>query len=442
MAIEKILVIEQDESVRGVLQRSLAQFEVSWASTLAEAQFSAHSFDLILAGGRPEDWNALMDRVSSLVVQPVIVIITDAAARANATACVRRGASAYLLKPFSQEDCEAALVRAAWHDHQVRVCRHLSAGGHNQSILLGESFASNQLRSVLSKIAQTNIPVLIRGESGVGKETLARAIHQQGPRSSGPFIKVDCAAVLPEQLEQQLFGWKSGRERWGEGSFELAAGGTLFIEEVSMLPSDVQTKLLRAIQQKKFQRMGGSADIPLNARVVASTSCRMEEKVKQGAFNEELFFALNVVPIWVPPLRERTQDIRVLSNYFIGYFSRKHGLNVSSISSEGVAALERNGWPGNIRQLESELEQAVLRCGDGSVQPEHFNGCVEQSAPENGTIESLELIEKRHILWVLARCNGNRTAAAKRLGISIRTIRNKLKAYRMQAGGELLSEAA
>ena len=449
MAIEKILFIGQDEGVRGFISETLQNdYDVQSTSTCAEARdrVGSENFDVVFVDADAPDFGSFSDRTQTGAVWPTTIVVAGSNNRQIAVSMLNSSAFAYLSKPFSREELIAVVGRVAEHTQSAQVCRRYSF--EDEGSLLGDSFVSTQLRSLLSKVAQTTIPALIRGGSGVGKEFLARLVHRQGARANGPFVKIDCAAVSENDLQQQLFGWST----WGpirngkqcQGALELAANGTVLIDEISLLPASVQSQLLKALQEKKFQRTDGTRWIPLEARVIATTTRELEKEIKTGTFNEQLFYLLNVVPIWVPPLKERPQDIRTLANSFARYYARKHGKNFE-LSREAIAALEHAAWPGNVRQLRSSIEQSIVTPQSAIVSPD-FTGQqpTEAAASQNnGDIECLDEIEKRHILTILARCNGNRTLAAKRLGISIRTIRNKLKLYRTQQPNvELMQQAA
>jgi two-component system response regulator AtoC len=451
MAIEKILGIGQPEAVREFLSEALqSDYEVTWAATIAEGREAAKAqrFDLVIADADAPDFEGLSGPGQKAGPEwPTTIVIAGPAQREAAVKALNDVAFTYLLKPFSREELSAVIRRAAEHNQIFELCHRY--GKQEENSLLGDSFVSGQLRSLLAKVAQTNIPVLVRGESGVGKELVARLIHRQGGRADGPFVKLECASIADESIESHLFGWSV----WGplaqgkrpQGVLELAAGGTLLIDEISLLPVPLQARLLKVLQEKKFQRTEGTRWMALDARIIATTTRELEKEVEKKAFNEQLFYALNVVPIWVPPLKERPQDIRALASTFANYFARKYG-SPFEISREAIARFEHTDWTCNVRQLQIAIEQNVLGHSGfpaptlvahrGSEAP------AANSHSSSGDIECLDELEKRHILTVLARCNGNRTLAAKRLGISIRTIRNKLKLYRTQQPNiELMPEA-
>jgi transcriptional regulator with GAF, ATPase, and Fis domain len=294
---------------------------------------------------------------------------------------------------------------------------------------------------------------LIHGESGTGKELVARAIYRESPRNNAPFIRVNCAAVPENLIESEFFGHEkgsfTGASAKREGRFELAHGGTILLDEISEISPQVQAKLLRVLQERELERVGGSRTIKVDVRVIATTNRDLEQSVEKKEFRQDLYFRLNVVPVLVPPLRERREDIVFLAEQFMHRFERKHGVNVGGFAQSCRAALENHSWPGNVRELQNVIERAVILCADGEqLQPAHlgFSGAAGASsspatsntfmagsgntaAPGAEGIISLGDLEKRHIIQTLDLCSGNRTHAARKLGISVRTLRNKLNEY-------------
>ncbi len=332
--------------------------------------------------------------------------------------------------------------------------------------LLGRTPVMEQLRDLIRKVARTQATVLIQGESGTGKELVARAIYRESPRANAPFIKVNCAAIPENLIESEFFGHEKGAFTGAlnkrEGRFELAHGGTILLDEISEISPQVQAKLLRVLQERELERVGGSRTIKVDVRVIATTNRNLEQSVARKEFRQDLFFRLNVVPVLVPPLRERKQDIPYLAEQFMQRFARKHGVRVGGISARCQAALQTHSWPGNVRELQNVIERAVILCADGeNLQDTHLGiVSIPQSSPaESGNaasalvaasdlpaagndLSSLAEIEKRHILLALEHCQGNRTHAAEKLGISIRTIRNKLNEYGLSTKLEGETEAS
>jgi DNA-binding NtrC family response regulator len=363
----------------------------------------------------------------------------------SAVQCMRDGAFDYLIKPFSGDQLEVTLRKAEEFSRLVQVNRLLSREEEAEQEIIGDSPAIDALRAHIRKIARTQATVLIHGESGTGKELVARAIWRESPRAQAPFIRVNCAAIPDNLIESEFFGHEKGAFTGAlsrrEGRFELANGGTLLLDEIGELAPHVQAKLLRVLQERELERVGGNRTIKVDVRVLATTNRNLEQAVARGEFRQDLFFRLNVVPIHVPPLREHRSDVPQLVEHFLRRFSRKHGVAVAGVSPQALAALQAHDWPGNVRELQNVIERAVILCEDGEpLQLRHLGllaplepraATAPAAAPQTGPEEILPLaeIEKRYILQVLERCGGNRTRAAEKLGISVRTLRNKLQEY-------------
>ena len=308
------------------------------------------------------------------------------------------------------------------------------------------------LRSLIRKVARTQATVLIQGESGTGKELVARALYRESPRSGAPFIKVNCAAVPENLIESEFFGHEKGSFTGAltkrEGRFELAHGGTILLDEISEISPAVQAKLLRVLQERELERVGGNRTIKVDVRVIATTNRDLQQSVEKKEFRQDLYFRLNVVPIPVPALRERPEDIPVLAAEFMRRFARKHGVHIKGFTDNAAQTLLDHNWPGNIRELQNVVERAVILCGDsGMLENEHLGLAVNStsatkasasgsttgpsaaSGESAGEFSTLAEMEKRQILAALERCHGNRTHAAKILNVSIRTLRNKLHEY-------------
>lgn len=475
MAIERILILEDDAGLRRNLESLLRvkHYEVVGVSTIAAAMecLTRDSFDLVLADVRLPDGESteLLRWLQTRPTRPLVIMTSGFATVENAVECMKAGAFDYLIKPFSAEQLEIAIKKASQYTHLVRVTQYYTSGvDEDQYEILGNSPAIQQLRLLIDRVARTDATVLIQGESGTGKELVAHALHRLSPRAQGPFIKVNCAAIPETLIESEFFGHERGAFTGAvsrrEGRFELANGGTILLDEVSEISPAVQVKLLRVLQEREFERVGGSRTIRVDVRVIATTNRRLEESVARREFRSDLFFRLNVVPIYVPPLRERKEDIVLLAEHFMRRYARKHGVNVCGLSPGAKEALLAHNWPGNVRELQNVIERAVILCDEsGIIQPVHlgFVGPIsiqagaapvhqrQESAsasapgsaaqaqagdrpvtPERDQPLSLAEVERRHILDVLRRCNGNRTQAARLLGISVRTLRNKLHEYR------------
>jgi len=457
MPIEKIIVLEDDAILRNNLTQTLRRrrYDVAAVSTIAEAQeyLAADNFDLIILDVRLPDGDGtdLLKALQQRPQRPLVVITTGFGSVESAVECMKNGAFDYLIKPFSTEQIEVVLRKAEEFTQLLKVNRFLSQETDEaEQELLGNSPAMQELRQLIRKVARTQATVLIQGESGTGKELVARAIYRESPRAHGPFIKVNCAAIPENLIESEFFGHEKGAFTGAinkrEGRFELAHGGTILLDEISEISPSVQAKLLRVLQEREFERVGGTRTIKVDVRVIATTNRNLEQSVERKEFRQDLFFRLNVVPIHLPPLRERRGDIVPLAEEFMRRFSRKHGVHIKGFSDAALAALQAHDWPGNVRELQNVVERAVILCGDdGLLEPGHLglstpvqlrsetrsaNPSPAVPAPPgpaaDGHFPTLAELERQHILAALQFCKGNRTHAARVLGISIRTLRNKL----------------
>ena len=460
MPIDKIIVVEDDPIVRRNLEQQLRQqrYEVAASGTLAGARelMERDSFDLIFLDVRLPDGEGteLLIELQSHPQKPLVVIVTGFGSVESAVECMRNGAFDYMLKPYSSDQLQVILKKAENFNQLLKVNQYFNHAQEDEAgfELLGKSQAMEQLRQLIRKVARTQATVLIAGESGTGKELVARALHRQSPRAAAPFIRVNCAAVPENLIESEFFGHEKGSFTGAvskrEGRFELAHNGTILLDEISEIPPQLQAKLLRVLQERELERVGGNRTIKVDVRVLATTNRRLEESVERKEFRQDLFFRLNVVPIQIPPLRHHKEDINFLAQQFMPRFARKHGVRVHGIADATLAALEAHSWPGNVRELQNVIERAVILCGDtGLLEPEHLGfsvsggGAPPAPAPSpvaaappslaaaEGEMSSLAEVEKHHILAALEKTRQNRTQAARILGISIRTLRNKLNEY-------------
>ena len=450
--------------VRKNLEQQLRQrrYDVASAASIADAQelLGKDNWDLIFVDIRLPDGEGtdLLKQIQSRPQKPLVVMITGFASVESAVQCMQAGAFDYIIKPFSSDTIEVTLKKAEEFTRLIKVSQYLSRdegeeGGYE---LLGRSPAMESLRALIRRVARAQATVLIQGESGTGKELVARAIFRESPRASAPFIKVNCAAIPENLIESEFFGHEKGGFsvaliNW-EGGLVLAHVVSIVLDEVSEVSPQVQAKLLRVLQERELERVGGNRTIKVDVRVIATTNRNLEQSVEKKEFRQDLYFRLNVVPIVVPPLRERREDVLFLADQFMHRMARKHGVRVSSISPACAEVLTTHSWPGNVRELQNVIERAVILCMDGQdLQPEHLGfvpltsavkgepGSVpvatnitpfkaqEPATPDK--ILPLHEVEKQHILRALEICEGNRTQAAKHLDISIRTLRNKMHEY-------------
>jgi DNA-binding NtrC family response regulator len=473
MSFEKILIVEDDVVVRNLLQSIFLRHKlpVVTASTLAEA--TAHlerdQFDLMLLDLRLPDGDGLklLEHTATLPQRPLVVMVTGFGSIESAVACMRAGAFDYVLKPFSPSQIDVILRKAQTYHQLLGVNRLLSDDAADEDgALVGRSPAMMRLRQLIERVAPTDATVLITGESGTGKEMISREFYRRSPRRSQPFIKVNCAAVQENLIESEFFGHErgafTGATERREGRFELANNGTLLLDEVSEIPPALQAKLLRVLQEREFERVGGSRTIKVNVRIIATSNRDLLSHVASGAFRQDLYYRLNVFPVHSPALRERVEDIPVLAEHFLQRFSRKHGVKVTGFADSARATMLTYRWPGNVRELQNTIERAVILSESGRpvtaavlglpdlgpVDPatatpwgaaavadsapavEEPAGSVQSLTDAGGHVMRLEELEKQAIRAALRQTNGNRTQAAAALGISIRTLRNKLQEYR------------
>jgi Nif-specific regulatory protein len=304
--------------------------------------------------------------------------------------------------------------------------------------LVGTSAPLGQVQTQVAQVAATNTTVMLRGESGTGKGLIAQAIHHNSPRARKPFVTVSCAALPPDLIESELFGYErgafTGAQAQKRGRLELANGGTLFLDEIGELSPGVQVKLLRVLQQREFERLGGTQTLPLDVRVLAATNKNLEKAIAAGEFREDLYYRLNVFSIFVPPLRERKADVLLLADHFLERFAREHGKNVRRISTPAIDMLASYHWPGNVRELSNAIERAVVLCDGGVVHSHHLPPTL-QTAESSGTManlslqEMVEAVEKDALQDALKTARGNRATAARLLRTTRRIFNYKVRNY-------------
>ncbi|MES2642780.1 MAG: sigma-54 dependent transcriptional regulator [Myxococcota bacterium] len=378
---------------------------------------------------------------------PVIVVTAHGGVE-SAIEATRLGAVGYIAKPFDLREASLAVQRALAEGRLKREVHYLRARGGGYAEIIGESPAMKRMFDTLRRLERVDAPtVLVQGESGTGKDLVARAIHGRGPRRNAPFMEIDCTS-LPEQLmESELFGHERGAftdaRATKRGLFEVAAGGVLFLDEIGELPLGMQSKLLRALENRKFRRVGGVADIPMDAAVVTATNRTLRDEVKAGRFREDLFFRLHVVPIEVPALRERREDIPLLVQHFLERLNKSFGRNVRGTSGEAMELLQQNRWPGNVRELRNVLERTVILLQEDVIQaadlpPEiRWQGSPASASsggcpfllPEEGV--DLEGVERGLLEQAFARTSGNQSAAARLLGISRYALRYRMEKFKL-----------
>ncbi|MEM7350428.1 MAG: sigma-54 dependent transcriptional regulator [Acidobacteriota bacterium] len=445
-----ILIVEDEPGLRESLGDALQAegYSVEIAADLAQARaVLSHSepsgllLDLALPDGSGME---LIEELSEQVLAPAIVVLTADAAIDSAVGAVRSGASDYLGKPFSLELLRHRL-RTALQQRAARLDRLVSS---RQGLLAGARTnvirpTSSAMRTVLEEVARVathdSIPVLVRGETGVGKESICRSLHAQSPRSEEPFIAVNCAELERSLLRSELFGHErgafTGATQRRAGLFELASQGTLMLDEISELPLDVQALLLRVLEDGSFRRLGGGKERVTHARIISVSNKSLDALVEQGQFRQDLLFRLNTVEITIPPLRDRIEDIHLLARHFCRQAAKASGYEVD-LTTAAFDALAAYPWPGNVRELRNVVERSVLLSQGHDLTPESLGlrtsdgppSDSPSSRPETEPVDAtLKEVERRHIDRVLSHTGGNRTRAASMLGISRSTLIRKLQ---------------
>ena len=387
-------------------------------------------FDLVIV----EDIDTLVCVKQQFPRIPVAVASQESSISQSVEA-MRRGAFDYLVKPLTPDQLDLLLERINKPPIPQKTTPLHSKQGRYE-LILSESVVMQKVLSDIEKIAQSHASVFITGESGTGKEVVAHTIHYQSLRKNSPFVKVNCAAIPEALIESEFFGHEKGSftgalER-RVGRFELADKGTLLLDEVSEIPLMLQAKLLRVVQEQEFERVGGTKPIHVDTRLISTSNRSMKEMVDQKLFREDLYFRLNVIPLHLPSLRERKDDILCLANYFLDRFCQENHKRKKTLLSSAQNCLLDYPWPGNIRELANTVERAVVMNSSENLEASHLN--LDPAAPALLTVATPSLltladVEKEHILQTLSRFNHNRTRAAEALGINVRTLRNKLHQY-------------
>ena len=445
-----LLVVDDERSVRDSCRE--VAIELGFNTQIADSPehcyrvLDATNVDVVLLDLRLPGTNGMevLHEIRRRRPETVVVIMTGFATVQSAVQAMKAGAYDYVTKPFSFDELRLVLDRVTAHIKlatENRLLREQVKSKHGFGAMVGQAPEMDKLYRIIAKAAHSTHPVLILGESGTGKELVARSIHYSGPFRDKPFIPVDCGSLVATLIESELFGYVkgafTGALRAKDGLMAAAEGGTVFLDEVAELPVDLQSKLLRALQEKEIRPVGGTRPIPINVRILAATNCDLEAAVQEGRFRRDLYFRLNVLTLRVPPLRERKQDVPLLAGHILERVARTTGVQ-RNISDDALKLMLHYEWPGNVRELENCLERACALTSGPTIhiadlptalQNFHTQTPVLPVSLESSGIAQLADMEKRAILHAITILNGDKLEAARQLGIGKTTLYRKLKEY-------------
>lgn len=442
-----ILIVDDDRLVNDFMSEAFANcpYEVETADSgeAAAEMIARRDYDLVFSDVKMAGLNGieLLKRVKKVSPETVVIMMTAYGTVRNAVEAMKAGAYEYLLKPFGPDEASMAAERALEHHRLIRenrLLRHAIAEKYSFERLVGKSAPMRRVYSLIESVADSRATVLISGESGTGKELVAKAIHYHGLRKDAAFVALNCAALPETLIESELFGHEKGAftnaVRQKRGHFEIADGGTLLLDEISEMPAGLQAKLLRVLQEREIQRLGSEVKLPIDVRVIATSNRHLPTEIEAGNFREDLYYRLNVIPIHLPPLRERTEDIPALIEHFIDYYNAENNRSARQVTDRVLHLLENYSWPGNVRELENYIERAVVVAKSDTLSPddfpaELFTGGARKQTETISSGTTIREMERSLILKTLEDQGGNQTKAADLLGISTRTLRNKLYEY-------------
>ncbi|HSE49396.1 MAG TPA: sigma-54 dependent transcriptional regulator [Terriglobales bacterium] len=444
-----ILIIDDEAAIRESLETllDLEGYAVESAETGEDglSALAARPFDLVLLDFALPDMNGLevLAEIRERDPQLSVIMITAYGTVENAVKAVQAGATNFIQKPWDNEkllaDVRAAVARRKAEEENVQLKRALKQR-YNFEHIVGKSEPMLKIFDLVGQVAPSRSTVLIQGESGTGKELIAKAIHANSPRKDRAFVPVNTGSMPPDLLESTLFGHVKGAFTSAiaskKGLFEVAHGGTLFLDEIGTMSLDTQAKILRVLQDKKFMHLGGVQEIQVDVRIIAATNVDLKKQVDEGRFREDLYYRLNVISIELPALRQRREDVALLTHHFLEKFSKENGKHVHNITTDALRALMDYNWPGNVRELENVIERAVVLAPGESVTSDLLPagvvgrdvvGKILADRPDASLFEIIEECERRVIGDMLEKCNGNQTDAAERFHIPLSTLNQKIK---------------
>jgi two-component system response regulator HydG len=442
----RILVIDDDESMRDACRQALARkagrVEVAGDGLTGLEILEKEAFDLVILDLKMPGLSGMevLSKIKQEYPEIVVIVITGYATVESAVEAMKHGAYDFLPKPFTPDSLRAIVERAL--DKRELVLENILLRSELEAsigpeVIIGQSEPMRKIEEVMRKVSPTDTTVLISGESGTGKELVARAIHRHSGRKDKPFVVIDCGSLVENLFESELFGHVKGSFTGATatkyGRLELANGGTVFFDEIGNISMNVQTKLLRVLQEREITKVGSSQVIKVDLRVIAATNEDLQKAVQAGTFRDDLFYRLSVVPITLPALRERRDDIPPLANYFLKKYNQKRKKNIHAISAKALKALVEYDWPGNVRELENAIERAVVLTENDTIEPSDllYYGLNAMTTPESDRERPRRLadVEKEHIARTLKMFHGHKGKTAEWLGIDRKTLRLKLKRY-------------
>lgn len=447
MLVKNVLIIDDEEGLRSVLidlftgcgynAAGAPDGKAGLDKALTE-DFDLVMLDLSLPG---IDGLGVLCELKQHKPDLPVVMMTGYASMSKAIKAMKLGAYDFITKPFDLNEVQMIADRATEHQNLIDENKYLKEQlrvNHGFDNIIGTNPHIQQAYVLAAQVADSNASVIILGETGTGKEYLAQAIHYQSNRAGKALVKVNCGALPESLLESELFGHEKGAFTNAIsrriGRFEMADGGTLFLDEIGDISLTTQMKLLRVLQEKEFERVGSSETIKVDVRIIAATNRDLKQAIIDKEFREDLYYRLNVIPVYLPPLRERTEDILVLADHFVRKYSRECGKQIEEISPDGVRMLKSYPWPGNIRELQNTIERAVILCHGRRIMAQHLMlkcDLVEEKVEPVSVqeLKPLSEVEKDHIEFVLTRCDWNQTRASAVLKIDRKTLRNKIREY-------------
>lgn len=452
--MNKVLIVDDEKLICDMLKTELEKnnYDVTVVNSSKDAikaieytQFDIILLDLMLPKITGLDLLALIKEKSP---NTVVIIITAYGSAESAVKAMKLGAFDYITKPFSMDEMLVVIKKAEEYSRKLKEVNYYKKERekkYNLDAIVGSSKAIKEIKDLITRVAEADVKViLIEGESGVGKELIAKAIHGSGRRAEGPFIPINCASVPETLLESELFGYEKGAftdaKTTKQGLIELADGGTLFLDEIGDMPMTIQAKMLRFLEERKARRVGGLVDISVDVQIIAATNKILKKLVQEGKFREDLFYRIKVVPIFIPPLRERKEDIMELANYFIKLFNSEFKKNVKGFSPIAMKMIMQYDWPGNIRELRNVIERAMIFEDEDMIMVERLpaeiiassnrpnsTGSFEIRIPPDGI--DIEEVEKELIRQALTLSKGNQSKAARLLNIGVDAMRYRMKKF-------------